>query len=229
MLRRVPVILMILLLSVSCASTEGVQYTKEEIRDALVSLSGDMLFSVDLEDGIGAESIISALPLTYSAYSRYVPLYEDVAMEYAEEISLLISPLLPLALPVIEEAASGTAMSGSSQYIHDDKAFTEGVRAVSYDDVVSCYREALSSMEDELEKAFQPSRSLFMSVRAAYLNLASVGHAIYISEPDMIDPDSAAVILADTLFSRLGDRESYLKNTPLGSSSDSYYVFWGGR
>lgn len=222
-------IVLLLFLAVSCRSTEPVQYTEDEIRNALMSLSSDMFSEVDTSSPVDAESIIGALPATYSAYAEYVPLYSTIASDYAEKLSKVISPLLPQPMHLIRDAASLIAESGLSIYIHDDTSFTEGIRQMVYSDVLDIYRKGLSSEDGNLMEAFSQSYSEFMAVRAAYLNLSSVGHPVYIPEPGRIDIELAAAILADELFNRLGEAEKTLKNMPSGLSSGYYYVFWGGR
>ncbi len=228
-MKRIAIVLSIMLLAISCRSTDGTKYTEGEIRNALMSLSSDMFSSVDLDSPVGIDRIISALPPTYSAYSRYVPLYEDIAEEYAEHLSGIISPYLPDAIHEVREAASSLAETGSDAFIYDDRSFTEGIRSRIYQSVTALYSEELEAVSDELSAAFQPSSSEFQAVRGAYLNLSAVGHATYISPPEMIDPERAACILADTLFDRLGECERALKNSPSGITSGYYYVFWGGR
>ena len=229
MVRKRLAIALLLLLAVSCRSTEPVQYTEDEIRNALMSLSSDMFSEVDTASPVEEERIIEALPATYSAYAEYVPLYSSIASDYAEKISQIISPLLPQPMHVVLETASAIAESGLSAYIHDDTSFTEGIRQMVYSDVLDIYRKGLSSRDGDLREAFSQSYSEFMAVRAAYLNLSSVGHPVYIPEPGMIDREMAAAILADALFNRLGEAEKTLKNMPSGLSSGYYYVFWGGR
>ena len=229
MVRKRLAIALLLLLAVSCRSTEPVQYTEDEIRNALMSLSSDMFSEVDTASPVEEERIIEALPATYSAYAEYVPLYGSIASDYAEKISQIISPLLPQPMHVVLETASAIAESGLPAYIHDDTSFTEGIRQMVYSDVLDIYRKGLSSRDGGLREAFSQSYSEFMAVRAAYLNLSSVGHPVYIPEPGMIDREMAAAILADALFNRLGEAEKTLKNMPSGLSSGYYYVFWGGR
>ena len=228
-MRRFLLILSAVLLLFSCRSTDGVQYTRAEITNALMSLSSDMFASADMDTPVETERIISSLPLTYSAYSRYVPLYEDIAEDYAFRVSEIITPLLPDALHIVRGSASDLAESGSDSFIHDDTSFTEGIRSRVGHVVSEYYMNELTAYKEELEEAFQPSYSDFMAVRSAYMNLSSVGYATYISEPDMIDAERAAAILSDTLFDRLAECERVLKNTPAGLSSGYYYVFWGGR
>ena len=228
-MRKTLVILFSVLLLFSCRSTDSVQYTKDEIRNALMSLSSDMFMAVDLDSPVDAERIKSALPLTYTAYSRYVPLYDDIAEDYSQRLSVIITPFLKDALHLVRDSASVLAESGSDAFIHDDTAFTEGIRSRIGESVAIYYGNEIRRCQDELDDAFQPSYTDFSAVRGAYLNLSAVGHATYISEPEMIDAELAGRILSDTLFDRLAECERTLKNTPAGISSGYYYVFWGGH
>ena len=226
---RVLSIIAVLVLAVSCRSTESIHYTEDEIRNALMSLSSDMLPALDTSTPIGIDEILDALPLTYTAYAEYVPLYDSIASDYAEKLSAILSPHLPVPVHIISESASRLAESGSEQYINGDTSFSDGIRGETYQLVVDAYRDDIAPYSDELEAAFASSCSELNAVRSAYLNLSSVGQAVYISEPDMVDADAAAVILADAFFARLEESERLLKNTPSGISSGYYYVFWGGR
>ena len=118
-MKRIAIVLSIMLLAISCRSTDGTKYTEGEIRNALMSLSSDMFSEVDTASPVEEERIIEALPATYSAYAEYVPLYGSIASDYAEKISRIISPLLPQPMHVVLETASAFLIASTA--LRDDE------------------------------------------------------------------------------------------------------------
>ena len=213
---------------ISC-QTQGVRtYTEEETSAAFALLSSDMIeyITITYPGNIPAERVEAALPASFSAYSGLVPLYSEIAADYSERIAGIISPLLPAAYGVVEDAMAVISASYPLDLIEGDTAFTEAVREQAGENVRSVYLSSLRGVESELSDAFSVPDSVFSSVRKAYYNLASVGGGMTVPYPVPFTPEDLSYLLSDILFDRLGEAERSLKNRPLSDVESPYSVFW---
>ena len=217
---------MILIVLLSCQTERARSYTEDETASAFSLLSSDMMDYISLSGDIPAEVIEDALPLSFSAYSDIIPLYDEIAYEYSAQIASIASPLLPAAYPAVESAMADISSSHPVDLIPGDRAFTEAIRESAWSEVRSIYLALLETHEDEISAAFEVPYSTFISVRKAYENLASVGGEMAIPYPVPFTAGSLSNVLSDILFSRLGEAEQVLKNSPLSDIESPYAIFW---
>ena len=220
-----PILLLVL---ISCQSNRARVYTEEETAAAFSLLSSDIIEYITITNSgeIPAETLESALPSSFSAYSAILPLYDDVSRTYCEEVSGIVSPIIPSAYPVVEESMAAVAASHPVDLIIGDTAFTEAVRESCEDDVRAVYQSELEKHSEELTAVSSVPYSLFMSVRKAYENLSSVGGGLAVPYPAAFTPSNLSYALSDILFSRIGEAEHALKNKPLSDPDSPYAIFW---
>ncbi len=223
---RKGLMLAVLVLLVSCATPDEPGFSGEEAASALAVLSADMLSSIETASP-RPESFKAALPYAYSTYSEYVPLYSEISSEYAASLADITSDLLPVVLPVIEDAASALIEGTPEDYILGDTSFSEGLREECYERVIVHYTLSLMDREASLASAFERSQIIFSEVRLAYQNLSSVGRTVDIPQAYPMDKATIAGVLADELFYYLGEAESSIKNSPLTEDNPVYSIFWG--
>ena len=220
--------LILVVVLVSCTSVRTRTFSEEETKEAFDVLSSDMMGYIDSSESISGEDVVSILPRSFTDYSEYVPLYDSMAGSYGERVAEVISPLIPLAYPLIEEAMADISGSYPVALISEDTAFTDEIEKAVVEDVMDLYLKALSDVAEPLDEAFQPVLDEFSSIRRAYSNLSDVGGGIFIPVPMPASRDSLALLLSSSLFSGLADAERTLKNRPLADNDSPYRVFWGG-
>ena len=217
---------LIALLLISCQTERARSYTEEETERAFSVLSSDMIDYITPGEEIDGKTMEGYLPSSFTAYSDIVPLYDEIASGYAEDVAKAVSPLIEDAYPAVKEAMAAIASSHPVALIPGDTAFTEELERVAGEEVRRVYLSSLSSLGDALSKAFASPYSVFTAVRKAYSNLSSVGGEMDIPYPVPFTASSLSYILSDVLFSRLAEAERELKNRPLSDIGSPYAVFW---
>ena len=230
MIRRGQLLLSIILIAVlaSCSSVRTRTFSEEETKEAFDLLSSDMMGYIASSESISGEDVVGILPRSFTDYAAYVPLYDDMAGAYGEDVAQIISPLISLAYPLVEGAMAGISASYPVALISEDTAFTDEIERAVGEEVRSIYLTAIADVAEPLDEAFQPVLDEFSSIRRAYSNLSAVGGGIFIPVPMPASRDSLAGLLASSLFASLADAERTLKNRPLADSDSPYGIFWGG-
>ena len=219
---------LILILLASCVTT-GTRnsYSEEEKREALELLASDMLSSRERDSRIDTSFFEELLPESYTAYNGYCPMYQSLSSEYTSELSELLSPLLYDIYPVLVEAFYEVISSDDlDTMIESPEGLTDALQSQAAREIYSLLMEEAGSLSVELDEAFSESYEIFMSVRASYLNLASVGENVILPEPKAIGVDMLAFAVEDALFSMMAEDEVELKSRIPESPDSLYSVFW---
>ena len=110
--------------------------------------------------------------------------------------------------------------------IESPEGLTDALQSQAAREIYSLLMEEAGSLSVELDEAFSESYEIFMSVRASYLNLASVGENVILPEPKAIGVDMLAFVVEDALFSMMAEDEVELKSRIPESPDSLYSVFW---
>lgn len=216
--------LVLILLAVSC-NTRGAVFTERETYAAFTALSSDMLDSL-IEQPIDPAAIESSLPIGFTSYSDYVPLYDDFASDYSRAVSAIISPLITAAYPIVEDTMMDIAASHPVDLIQGDTSFTDKIRSEAFGPIRNAYLAALIEVRDELDEAFELAQTEFSMIREAYLRLLTVGGDVILPPPTPVSDVTIVTLLTNELFSRLSSAERSLKNRPIPGNDSPYNIFW---
>lgn len=221
------ILILIMLLLPSCATESGTgSYSDSEKEAALLLLGSDMISMVESEGEIGAEAFLAALPASFRAYEGYSPLYGALSSSYAEAVSSIVSPILYDVYPLLRSVMDVAATEERDRSIQEPEGLTDMLQMLTARDIYSHLVDRISAMQDELDAAFEEPLRIFLSVRDAYLNLASVGLEAALPVPAPLSAELAAFVAEDVLFTRLGEKETELKSRIPDSPDSPYSVFW---
>lgn len=214
----------------SCKSTEKLVLEGDaRIRatDAIELLSSDMLTSVVVD--IPTERLYSALPVEYTVYEDYVPLYSLYRDQYLGEIANVLEDTIPSLYDSIYSYLCILA-ANPELYITEDTSLTTDLANIYKDALVSELHAELSRRTGDFAFALSDSKTEFDSIKKAYENLDVVDSGSVIPDVLGVNIYQVAVVGVDILLLNLSEMESELKNRVVDRNSDTLYsIFWEGR
>ncbi|MBO8435838.1 MAG: hypothetical protein IAA97_02510 [Spirochaetes bacterium] len=227
MKRILAIAIAMLLLFASCATSfSGASFSDSEKRNALFTLSRDMIALTELDGAIGEEAFLDDLPPSYTAYEDYSPLYQSLSQSYASSLSAIISPIMAEAFDIISSSVPALTLNPDDTVINSAEGMTDRIQNSLAVDIYSYFIGRIGEESEALDEAFSESYSIFSSLRDCYLNLGTVGVAITLPIPESISIETLAFIAEDVLFSRLEENERELRSKIPESDDSVYQVFW---
>lgn len=230
MFRRFIFTILVALAIVSCATNNSLALegeARERAIDAIELLSSDMLSSVDID--IPIERLYSALPVEYTVYEDYVPLYNLYRDHYLSEVRDIVIRACPGLYDDLYGYMCELAKS-PELYIKEDTSLTEAIATAYRDVLIWDLYDCLLSMDEDFAFALHESKLEYDSIRNAYANLSIVGSGSDIPVVKGVNIHQVATVSIDILLSHLAEAESELKNRIVDRNSDTLYsIFWEGR
>ena len=226
--RTLAIIFSLLFLLTSCLTRSGEEiFTDEERMEALSILANDMIEGAEAEGEIGEEMFQSVLPSSFTVYREYSPIYSRLESGYTSVLSDLISPYLDEVYLLLEECI-GEAVSGGDidSMVNAPEGMTDRIQDLMALEIYSFLQERIEEIVPESEQAFEEAYGIFISIRRAYTNLATIGVSIPLPEPKPLTVSEMAFAAEAEIFTRLGENERRLKSMIPESPESPYAVFW---
>ena len=215
---------------VSCSTSDSLVLegdARERAIDAIELLSSDMLSSVDVD--IPIERLYSTLPVEYTVYEDYVPLYSLYRDHYLSEIRNIVEETLPELYDGLYGYMCVLAQS-PELYIKEDTSLSDALARIYRDILISDLNEHLMAKDDAFASALLESKMEFDSIKNAYSNLSVVDSGSDIPSVKGVNIGKVSTISIDIFLSYLAEVESELKNRIVDRNSDTLYsIFWEGR
>ena len=219
-----------LLLLASCVSSSARTFTVSDRRAALEVLGRDM---IDEARQVSAEAAAAHLERflsdTYTVYEPYVPLYGEIQERYLGSLASLVCSISDDVYDIVLSSLEATAASDPDSIVRTAQGLTAALQDANARRVYGFLVDEAIAAAGEISSAFHESWTAFMSVRDAYLNLASAGYALILPPPQPISSETLAFAAEDYLFSRLSDAEDRLRGELPESDDSPYAVFWEVR
>ncbi len=212
----------------SCKTTDKTDQSsaiyKERAERAIEKLSEDIAIYSEYS-ALDKEDIEYFLPISYTVYKSYSPVYSEIENRYIENI-LAILEKKNEDLDSLFTAYANELFASSAMLIESDTALVDRIRIDHFNDFVS-YLKSYLEESAELKEAFSLSFSSFSSIKSAYLRLKDIGEEIVLPTPESVNITKLSNAYITSYFSRLSKYERQIKNTRIDYSDDSAYsIFW---
>lgn len=230
-IRKISIVAIVIVLLVSCRSTETeTVLTDEEQRileetrlDALELLMEDSIVMTRENISFTDEQIMTLIPEEILVYSEYLPLYDKLLADYRTSIVSTADDAARKALDWLGaeielDIDASTYLFEPLTPLIEEKYSASVSKAVS-----SCIEE---NYETETE-AYERLRLECSIIKANYDNLKKIGEDKELPDPVPIEVDVLSAYIVDAIFDELLTSETYLRNKPVTDADNQLYnVFW---
>lgn len=165
-------------------------------------------------NAVSADDIAAALPYSYTAYSSYIPSYDEIKSRYLSLVAELVNQCISSSFAETVITAGAEAAENPTAYISGEM-ITPFLRAMTEEVLEKTLTAYLDEEGEAISSAFSESEDTFSRVKKAYSSLSAVSRAVILPLVREIDITAVVSLSVDRYFFLLTQEETRLRSNPL--------------